>query len=219
MSLSLSLSLSLSFSLSIYIMSLVYIYTFVDLPLFKLQTKSWMRTSVCDFHCRWRYWHNWARGFCCCSVVSVFFFFSGIFWDFPECFCAWPWASWCTQMQSMAYCSDTYTHLLIDYKEHADVSITDSLGQTGTSNMAHHHSFPCSVGGLYHTVSVSPSRRHSGSIGPPVLQPVQFIAASGSLLEHQTFTQLDIYCTHVNQNFHIAEYFQPHVLQPLITAA
>lgn len=151
-------------------MSLVYIYTFVDLPLFKLQTKSWMRTTVCGFNCHWRYWHYWARGFCCCSVVSVFLcvFFSRIFWDFPERFCAWSWARWCTQMQSMAYCSDTYTHLLIDYKEHADVSFTDSLGQTGTSNMAHHHSFLCSVGGLYHTVSVSPYRRHSGSIPPPL---------------------------------------------------
>lgn len=69
-------------------------------------------------------------------------------------------------------------------------------------------------------ITLSPSLPPDAILAPcPPPHPVQFIAASGSLLEHQTFPQLDTYCTHVNQNFHIAKYFQPHVLQPLITAA
>lgn len=59
-----------------------------------------------------------------------------------------------------------HTHLLIDYKDHADVSFTDSLGLTGTSNMAHHQVFHAVWVGCI-SVSVSLSRRHSGSSPPP----------------------------------------------------
>lgn len=89
-----------------------------------------------------------------------------------------------------------YIHLLIDYKVHADVSFTDSLGLTGTSNMAHHQVFHAVwVGCISVSVSLSPDAILAPASPPPVFQPVQFIAASGSPLEHQTFVLLDILCS------------------------
>lgn len=100
---------------------------------------------------------------------------SGIYRDFLESL------SECSKVRC---CTEINTHLLIDYKEYADVRFTDSLKPAGSSNMAHHHSFQsCVCGFVSQRLCLSLQTPFWLQLHPPVFLPVHFIAPSGSLHE------------------------------------
>lgn len=140
-----------------------------------------MSAPVCGFHCHWKHWRSLAAStFCWYFAASPTH--SGLFRDFPQCFIACSWVRWCTQIETMEHGSIIRTHLLIDYKEYADVSFTDSLKPTGSSNMAHHQFSMQCVWVVSQRLRLT-RRRSGSSCTPPEFLPVQFIAASGSLHE------------------------------------
>lgn len=115
---------------------------------------------------------------------------------------------------SLWYRIQIHTHLLIDYKDHADVSFTDSLGLTGTSNMAHHQVFHAVWVGCI-SVSVSLSRRHSGS-SPPSPSPPSVSACSIYCSFRLSATASNLrparYIVLMSVKMFIGECFQPHIL-------
>lgn len=129
-----------------------------------------MSAPVCGFHCHWKHWRSLAASsFCCYFAASPTH--SGLFRDFPQCFIACSWVRWCTQIETMEHGSIIRTHLLIDYKEYADVSFTDSLKPTGSSNMAHHQFSMQHVWVVSQCLRLTRRRSGSSCTPPPRVSP------------------------------------------------